>query len=144
MTFPDCAGGGMRLDMADADMPADDAEALGDGQGFARKADLRLAGRGGEDLDVSPGDSARPARPQNLKDGLFGGESAGEMLEMAAFTARAVVLLGRGEAAVEKALAVLGDHALDARGFDDVDAVTHDGHGGKVRGREGGCKVRGG
>lgn len=110
-------------------MPAVDAAGAGDLVGAAGDAEFGCAGGGSEDLDVGPGDAVGQAGAEGLHGGLFGGEARGEVLE-----ATAVVGLGGGalvvrEASLEEAVAVLGEHLLDSGGFDQIDAVSDDGHG---------------
>jgi hypothetical protein len=64
-----------------------------------------------------------------LSTASFAAKRAGEVLVISDRAARAILLFRGGEAAVEEALAVLVDHAADAGGFHDVDAVTEDRHG---------------
>src|SRR2546423_13464294 len=51
----DRAGGRVRFDVADADVPADDAEGVGDAGALAGEADVRLAAGVFEDFGVGPG-----------------------------------------------------------------------------------------
>src|SRR5206468_5238988 len=78
--------------------------------------------------DVGPRDTAAPAGPENFQHCFLRRESAGEMLEIALDVSRAIDLLGGRVDAIEEALAVLFDAAADARGLDDIDAVSEDRH----------------
>ena len=57
------------------------------------------------------------------------------MLVISLVIARAILLLERRENAVEKMLAVIVHHFSDPACFDDIDPVTENGHGMKVRAR---------
>ena len=124
----DGGSGGVGLDVADAQVPLVDAQFGRDAGRLAPQGQPGLAGGLGKNLDVGPGDSPPPAGPQNLQDGLLGGEPAGQMLEVTPRVGLAVGEFRRGEAAVEEAAAVLLDHLADSRGFNNVDAVADD-HG---------------
>ena len=98
---PDRTCGRMRFDMADADVPVDDALFVGDAQGFAGEDEFGLAAGLGEDFHVRPGDSAPPACSQNLENGLLGGESSGKMLEISLGIPRTIRLFQRRETPVK-------------------------------------------
>jgi hypothetical protein len=115
--------------MADAHVPADNAEAGGDAVAFAGERNFGLAAGFGEDFDVGPGDAAAPASAEDFEHRFFGGESAGEVFDVALGVSRGVLLLFFGIDAVEESLRVLVDELGDAVGFDDVDAMSNDGHG---------------
>src|SRR6476661_6144595 len=59
-THANGAGGGVGLDVADADVPADDADLGSDAQALAAEDDDGLAAGLGADFDVGPGDAAAP------------------------------------------------------------------------------------
>src|SRR5205814_8589079 len=71
----DGAGRRVGFDMADADVPADDAQIRRDPGTLAREVDDRLPARFRADFDVRPGDPAAPARPQHFEHRLFGGKT---------------------------------------------------------------------
>src|SRR5439155_17190470 len=131
----DRAGGRVRFDMADADVPADDAEGVGDAGALAGETDARLAAGFFEHFDVGPGDPAAPAGAEDFEHRFFGGETSGEMLEIALGVFLAIVLFRRGVDAVEEALPVLVHQPLDANSFDNVDAVAENGHASRIRPR---------
>jgi len=106
-----------------------DAELGGDFGGFTGELDAGASGRVAGDIDVGPRDAAAPAGAEDFQDGFFGGEAAGEVLEIALGILGTILLFGRGEDAVEEVLAVLGVEVADAVDFDEVDAVADDRHG---------------
>ena len=123
-------------------MPVPDAQGGGDAGALAGECELRFAVGIVEDFHIGPGDLAAPAGAQDLQDRLLGGEAAGEMF-LRGFVGEAVCLLGGGEAAVEKMLRMVRVHAGDARDFNDVDAMSDDGHGHHCHDEDGGRKLRG-
>src|SRR5439155_25014160 len=116
------------FDVADAHMPASDAQLSRDAQTLAAQHDLGLSAWLGENLDVRPCNPAAPTRPEHFQHRFLRREPASQMLEVSFDIPRALRLLGRRIDAVEEALAVLIDAAADARGLDDVDSVTQDRH----------------
>ena len=110
-------------------MPNGYTDGGGLGGGGAGEAEEGFAGGVVEDFHVGPGDVAAPAGAEDFEDGFLGGEAAGEV-DGGEFVGEAVGLFGGGEAAVEEMAAVVGVEARDAVHFDDIDAVSDDGHGG--------------
>jgi len=119
----------MRFDMADADMPAIDALIAGDPLAFTGEMNRGLARGLGADFDVGPGDAAAPAGAEHFQDGLLGGESAGQMLDVTLGIAGGIGLFSGCVDAVQKMFSVLIDHAPNARGFDNINSVTDNWHG---------------
>ena len=70
----------MRLDMADAHVPVNDAQVGCNARAFAAELNARLAAGFLEHFDVRPLDAAAPTGAQNFEHRFLGGESAGEML----------------------------------------------------------------
>lgn len=79
----------------------------------------RLTTRFIRNFDLLPSDPPAPAATQGLEDGLFDGESAGEM-EIGIAEAKTVLLLPWREHTVEKALAPSRDRRFQPCPFDDV------------------------
>jgi hypothetical protein len=125
----DGAGGGVGLDVADADVPAADPQRLGDALAFAGENDPGLAAGFLDDFDIRPGYAAAPAGAEDLQYGLLGREAASQVLEVPFGAGGAVLLLGRCENAVEEVLAVELDQLPDAGRLHDVDPMAEDGHG---------------
>ena len=123
----------MRFHMADAEVPASDAEGGGDCAALAGEFDAGLARGGAENFDVRPGDAAGPAGAEGFEDGFLRGEAAGEMLGVAFGIGGAIGLLAGSEAAIEEPLAVVAGEVGDAACFDEINAVSDDGHRESIR-----------
>src|SRR5947209_845502 len=91
----DRAGRRVRLDVADAQVPAADALLGRDAQALAGEDDLRLAAQFFDHLDVRPGDPAAPSGADDLEHGFLRRESAGQVLEVPLRVRVAVRLFGR-------------------------------------------------
>ena len=100
----DGAGGGVGFDVADADVPAANAQVFGDALAFAGEGDLRLARGFADDFDVGPGDASAPAGAEDFEDRFLRGEAPGEVFVVALFVQGAIGLLVAREAAVVAAL----------------------------------------
>lgn len=127
--FADGAGGGMRFDVADAEVPAGDSFFTSETGAFAREQDAGLAGGVFDDFNVGPCDLPAPSGAQDFEDGFLGGKASGVMLHAALLAGVAIFLLGGSEDAVEEMVAVLFDKFGDSCRLYDVDAVSDDGHG---------------
>ena len=119
--------------MADAEMPAADAQLRRDAQTFAREENDRLAAGLRAHFDVGPGDSAAPSGAEHLQNRFLGREAPGKMFVISLVIARAILLLKRRKNAIKKMLAVIIHHFSDPARFDDIDPVTENWHGMKVR-----------
>ncbi len=115
----------MLASVCDADEDAGNAHSLGDGGTFARKNDLRFAQIVVGNLHVSPLHLAAHAGAEGLEDGFLGGESSGEVLN-SLLVLLAIGLLVRSEDAVQKTVAVMREHFVQARALDYVNAMTED------------------
>src|SRR5688500_5817335 len=90
---PDSARRRVRLDVADADVPAGDAQLAGDALALAGEDDPRLAAGFLGDLHVGPRDAAAPAGAEHLQHRFLGGEPPGEVLEVTLGVLRAIRLI---------------------------------------------------
>ena len=129
----DGTGGGVGFDVADAQVPAADAQLRRDAQTFTREENDRLAAGLRSHFDVGPGDSAAPTGAKHFQHRFFGRETPGKMFVIPLVIARAILLLERRENAIEKMLAVIVNHFSDPACFNDIDPVTENGHEMKVR-----------
>src|SRR4051812_32642763 len=107
LSQPDRAGGRVRFDVADADVPRANPELRGDALALAGEHDAGLAAGVRDDVDVGPGDPATPARAEHLEHCFFGRESTGEVLEISLLIPRAVFLLAARVYALQEPGAVL-------------------------------------
>src|SRR5205085_1236995 len=92
----DRAGGCMRFDMADRDVPLDNPLFRSNSQAFPAKGNFRLTAGFREDFNIGPRDAAAPARAQNLEHRFLGGKPTGQMFKITLFAARTVLALLEG------------------------------------------------
>src|SRR5690242_1399035 len=104
----------MRFDVADAHVPARDADRRRDAQALTAQQYAGLAAGILGDFNVGPGNAAAPAGAEHLQYRFFGRESTGEVLVVSLGIRCAIRLLGGGETAVQESLAVLLGHPPDA------------------------------
>ncbi len=122
------AGRRVGFDVAEADVPSFDPQLLGDDGALAGEADAGLAAGVFGDFDIRPGDPAAPTGAEDFQHRLLGGESPGQVLEISLGVRQTILLLAGRENAIEKPIGVIFAQPADARRFDDIDAMTDDGH----------------
>ena len=118
----------MCLDMADAHKPPRDPQRFGNAGALPAEMHDRLPAGFVADFDVGPCDPAAPTGAEHFQHRLFGGEPAGQMLEPPLDAAVGIGLFDRREDAIHEPLPMLLKQMPDAGDFNDVDAVTDEGH----------------
>ena len=119
--------GGKLFRVGDGEKNPLDTELGGEAGGFAGEGHDGSAQGVGEDLHVSPGDAASPARADHLEDRLLGREATGDEGD-GGFVLLGPFLLGGREDAIEEAHTVVLKDNGDAGAFHEVEAVTDYGH----------------
>jgi len=119
----DDEGNGVIVSVGKAHSPLRQPEFLTTLGGATVEPDQRLAPMIADDLRLMPGDALRGhhahAYTEGLGDSLLGGESGGELRG----TAAGIENLGRGEDALQEAVAVSLQHAFDSGDSDQVNAA---------------------
>ena len=118
----------MCLDMADAHKPPPDPQRLRDAGALPGEMHDRLPAGFIADFNVGPGDPAAPTGAKHFQHRLFGGEPAGQMFEPPFEAAVGIGLFDRCENAIHEPLPMLLEQMPNAGDFNDVDAVTDEGH----------------
>ena len=118
----------MRLYVADGYNDVPHPELIGDFAAAPFKGHRGLTRGEVANLYVRPVDPAAPSGPEQFKDGLFGGEAPGEVLDTAALRVAVLDFRG-GEYAFDEPLSVTIYSLLQATAGDHVNSVSQCIHG---------------
>lgn len=129
LRFPNHRRYGVGAGVGEGDGPGVDGEFLGDFRRGVVKCETGFASGRDDDFDIGPGDAIAPAGADGFERGFFTGKASGEVFD-SAFAGGCVGLLGGSEDAIKKTLAMALEHLGDAGDFDEIYAVTDDGHEG--------------